>query len=217
MEKNLPNKSPSLYASLFPRNKKAAEMTIGTIIIIVLALVVLVILIFGFSTGWTNLWEKITAFGGGEVNVQSAVQSCQIACTIGGRYDYCDLEREIIFQKGKDAEKLTCGTLQKRPEQTGLECPAINCDTGENCESLGDRYKKYTNAGRTRCPAGTEVKNTADAPAPSPGQDRQAWCCQKRSSIEDAQKSLRLAECKSLTTTVDCTAADCIASECNIG
>ena len=60
-------------------NKKGAEMTIGTIIIIVLALVVLVVLIFGFSTGWSNLWEKITAFGGGEVNVQSVVQTFLIS------------------------------------------------------------------------------------------------------------------------------------------
>ena len=78
-------------------NKKGAEMTIGTIIIIVLALVVLVILVYGFSTGWSNLWGKITGFGGGEVNVQSVVQSCQLACTTGSRYDYCTLERTVIF------------------------------------------------------------------------------------------------------------------------
>ena len=59
------------------KNKKGAEMTIGTIIIIILALVVLVILVYGFSTGWTNLWEKITAFGGGKTNVQTIVQACQ--------------------------------------------------------------------------------------------------------------------------------------------
>ena len=48
-----------------PKGKKAAEMTIGTIVIIILALVVLVVIIYGFTTGWSNLWEKITGIGGG--------------------------------------------------------------------------------------------------------------------------------------------------------
>jgi len=48
-------------------NKAGAEMTIGTIIVIILALVVLVVLIYGFTTGWGNLWDKLTGYGGGNV------------------------------------------------------------------------------------------------------------------------------------------------------
>ena len=116
--------------SILGKNKKGAEMTIGTIIIIVLALVVLVILVSGFTTGWTNLWEKITAFGGGKVNVQSVVQSCQLACTTGSRYDYCELSRDVTFDETGDANVDNRGgwrCAQLEFKGTGLECPAIKC------------------------------------------------------------------------------------------
>jgi len=128
MRKLLKNKKG--MRSFLPKNKKAAEMTIGTIIIIVLALVVLVVLVYGFSTGWSNLWEKITAFGGGKVNVQSVVQSCQLSCTTGSRYDYCTLERKVIFDKTGDEnvdnrDGWKCAQLEYKG--TGLECSTINC------------------------------------------------------------------------------------------
>jgi len=108
-------------------NKKGAEMTIGTIIVIVLALVVLVILVYGFSTGWTNLWDKITGFGGGRVNVQTVVQSCQLACTTNSQYDYCNKTTAVIFSTDKKdtAEfakngKYNCKALESMG--TGLSC-----------------------------------------------------------------------------------------------
>ena len=77
------------------KNKKGAEMTIGTIVIIILAVIVLVILVYGFSTGWSNLWQKITGFGGGKETVSSTVQSCQVACASEAKYDYCKT-RKIV-------------------------------------------------------------------------------------------------------------------------
>ena len=41
-------------------NKKGQNLTLGTIILIVLGIAVLVFLIFGFYTGWNNMWSKIT-------------------------------------------------------------------------------------------------------------------------------------------------------------
>ena len=137
------------------KNKKGAEMTIGTIIIIVLALVVLVVLVYGFSTGWSNLWEKITAFGGGEVNVQSVVQSCQLACTTGSRYDYCVLDREVTFDEtGKDNPDNRDGwkCAQLKYKGTGLDCPAIKCgiagvnlngpDPNGECIEIGGKWNE---------------------------------------------------------------------------
>lgn len=108
-------------------NKKGAEMTIGTIIVIILALVVLVVIIYGFTTGWGNLWEKITGFGGGKVNVQTIVQSCQLACTTQSTYDYCTKERNVIFEK--DDQKngdYNCKALEN--EGVGLECDAFGSE-----------------------------------------------------------------------------------------
>ena len=106
-------------------NKKGAEMTIGTIIVIILALVVLVVIIYGFTTGWGNLWEKITGFGGGKDNVQSVVQSCQLACTTSSTYDWCSLKREVRTQDKPDFPA-TCNQLVN--EGVGLEkCNEIGC------------------------------------------------------------------------------------------
>ena len=45
-------------------NNKGQDLSIGTLILIVLGIVVLVLLILGFSMGWGNLWQKIDIFGG---------------------------------------------------------------------------------------------------------------------------------------------------------
>ena len=110
-------------------NKKAAEMTIGTIIIIILALVVLVVLIYGFTTGWGNLWENILGFGGGKVNVQTVVQSCQIACGTNSQYNYCEKKSDVVFEEDQPAVKdLTCFKLARDYPQSGLTCDTItNC------------------------------------------------------------------------------------------
>tara|TARA_Y100000034_G_scaffold33279_1_gene40815 strand:- start:258 stop:827 length:570 start_codon:yes stop_codon:yes gene_type:complete len=118
-------------------NKKGAEMTIGTIIIIVLALVVLVVLIFGFSTGWTNLWGKIIGFGGGEVNVQSIVQSCQLACTTGSTYDWCTKTRTLVIDDPDNPGRTITKKNKKCYELIGVgygldQCFDIRC---EKCET----------------------------------------------------------------------------------
>ena len=91
-------------------NKKGAEMTIGTIVLIVLALIVLVVLVFGFSQGWTNLWHKVIGFGGGKVNVQTIVQSCTVACHTKNVHGWCSA-KQVFFDEKKDAETLTCEQL----------------------------------------------------------------------------------------------------------
>lgn len=96
------------------RNKKAAEMTVGTIIIIVLALIVLVVLVVGFTGGWTNLWGRISSFFGGGSNVDSIVQACQVACTTSQQYEFCERMRTVktdteIFFVGKTDSQIVEG------------------------------------------------------------------------------------------------------------
>ena len=113
-------------------NKKGAEMTIGTIVMIILALVVLVVIIYGFTTGWGNLWDKVVNIGGGKINVQTVVQSCQIACTTNSQYDYCEKQRSIIIDdSGKPDDNLnTCQDLEA-DETYGLDpCENFDCVGG---------------------------------------------------------------------------------------
>ncbi len=86
-------------------------MTLGTIIAIVLGIAVLVFLIFGFSSGWNNLWSKVTAFGGGDVNVDTVNQACALACT-GGVDAYCNQVRTVHYNSTY-WEKGSCKALEK--------------------------------------------------------------------------------------------------------
>lgn len=138
-------------------NKKGAEMTIGTIIIIVLALIVLVILVYGFSTGWTNLWEKITGFGGGKINVQTIVQSCQLACTTSSEYDYCK-QRKLIEDADVDGKpdtprNVNCKELEGA--KYGLEvCDTVSCAPVEKGTCSGKPNPACSakdNAGESEC------------------------------------------------------------------
>ena len=118
------------------KGKKGAEMTIGTLVIIVLAIIVLVVLALGFGAGWSNLWGKITGYFS-PVNVDSVKQSCQYACTTKSSYDYCDRTRDVITlkvdgKKDKDTYKgFTCKELEAETLSfeacNEIDCPAMVC------------------------------------------------------------------------------------------
>ncbi|MGV8152383.1 MAG: hypothetical protein ACP5OG_04830 [Candidatus Nanoarchaeia archaeon] len=94
-------------------NKKGAEMTIGTIIVIILALLVLVVLIYGFTTGWGDLWGKMkNYFGfGSKVNIDEIKTACTLACTTNAEYAFCTQTRQVVFQEGQPAKPYTCFEL----------------------------------------------------------------------------------------------------------
>lgn len=97
-------------------------MTITTIIAIVLAVVILVFLIYGFSTGWGNLWSRINILGGGKANVNDISQVCLMACQTQDVYGFCNMEREVILENGS---KVSSGSLD------------VNCNTLATNEKLG--------------------------------------------------------------------------------
>ncbi|MCK4649768.1 hypothetical protein KAT36_00910 [Candidatus Pacearchaeota archaeon] len=111
-------------------NKKGQQMTLGTIIAIVLGIAVLVFLIFGFSTGWTNLWDRITAFGGGEANVDTIVQACALKCATQDVYGFCIANQTLKIGKGEDDIKESCNILatNDKYKKYGIKsCPGIAC------------------------------------------------------------------------------------------
>jgi hypothetical protein len=110
-------------------DKKGSEMTIGTLVVIVLAVIVLVVLIMGFSLGWKNLWAKINPFiggsSGGGNNVDSIKQACDILCQSGStgsggnvispssKVEYCKNIQTVVYGGGKANDKKTCNELSK--------------------------------------------------------------------------------------------------------
>lgn len=119
------------------KDKKAAEMTIGTIVVIILALVVLIFLIFGFSSGWNNIWQKILNFGGGGSNADSISQGCQAACATMNGYSYCGQIRTLTFED-KSKYVGSCNTLTNVPN-SGIAACSIDCSsyTLKKCGDIG--------------------------------------------------------------------------------
>ena len=104
-------------------------MTLGTIIAIVLGIAVLVFLIFGFSTGWNNMWNRITEFGGGGANVDTIVQACALDCTTGSEYGFCTQVRTVNYGDKKEAWN-----------GTGISNVTSSPGTCYNMSSGGDNY-----------------------------------------------------------------------------
>lgn len=107
-------------------NKKGQDLSIGTLILIVLGIIVLVLLVLGFSLGWGNLWEKINIFGGGN-SIGDVVTACNLAGTQGGNgvYGYCQDFKKVKVD-GK-TEYVNCLDTRVDPSLTNkLQCePAI--------------------------------------------------------------------------------------------
>jgi hypothetical protein len=76
--------------------KRGQQMTLGTIILIVLGIAVLVFLIYGFSTGWSNLWDRVTAFSG-KSNIDTIKQACALACTSNSEAAFCSDVRMVKY------------------------------------------------------------------------------------------------------------------------
>jgi len=139
------------------KSKKAQGMSTNTIILLILGLVVLVALIWGFSTGWQS-FKKIT----NPTNVDSLVEECQTACGLNQIYSFCSAERTLNVNEEDFEVKTSCKVLATLPafEKYGFEdCPSIDCDL--NCEEI----MIDGNNGQTDLEAGTyDVSVLADGP-----------------------------------------------------
>jgi len=73
------------------RNKRGAGEDIWIIIAIVIGVLALVLIAVGFTTGWSNLWEKFNLFTGGKGSLSSAAEACTITCGKGeaGKTAWC--------------------------------------------------------------------------------------------------------------------------------
>lgn len=121
-------------------NKRGAELTIGTLVIIVLAVIVLVVLVVGFTSGWGNLWANISAFFGGGVNLDTQVAACNTACLTKSTNAFCSQKRDVkasdnVFNK----EKATDGTT-------------ISPTNELNDKACKDLATTYNNLGFQDCP-----------------------------------------------------------------
>jgi hypothetical protein len=78
-------------------NKRADTSTIPIIIAIVVGITVLIFVVFGFTTGWGNFWEKIVGGRVSQSNLDTIMSSCQAACAQNDDAAYCQDSREVNF------------------------------------------------------------------------------------------------------------------------
>ena len=101
-------------------------MSISTVILLILGLVILVVLILGFTMGWSKVLPFVS-----KNNLDGVKNACSVACSTNGVYDYCGVMRDV-----KDGEndkfQATCNQLATQQvyinRNYGItECPGL-CD-----------------------------------------------------------------------------------------
>jgi hypothetical protein len=114
----------------FLESKKGQGMSTNTIVLLILGVLVLVVLILGFTMGWSRIAPFLS-----QSNVDDIVTSCESACTLNSKYDYCSQPRML-----KDAEKneveASCLVLAEVEEFSlyGIKSCEIECDL--SCENI---------------------------------------------------------------------------------
>jgi hypothetical protein len=114
------------------KSTKGQGMSTNTIILLILGLVVLVALIWGFATGWQS-FKKIT----NPTNVDTLIEECQTACGLNQIYSFCSAERTLNVLEEDLEVKTSCKVLATLPEfsKYGIEdCPSIDCEL--ECEDI---------------------------------------------------------------------------------
>ncbi|MBU0977539.1 MAG: hypothetical protein KKD18_03920 [Nanoarchaeota archaeon] len=134
-------------------NKKAQDLSIGTLILIVLGVVVLVLLILGFSMGWSNLWEKINIFGGGS-SISTVASACDLAAQQDNKYSYCQEFKKV--KVGQENEYLNCEDLRIQTSiNTKLSCDAsraqVNQAKKDLCAGFSDNERSKAKINNQKC------------------------------------------------------------------
>lgn len=129
-------------------NKRGQGMSTNTIILIILGLIVLVVLIIGFTQGWSSITPWISGS-----NVDSVSQACEVACSTGKTYDFCTSPRELKTDDG-NYEDVTCNyVVEEMPELGFEECPDVSCPQVivelQEGETLEDKCQETDYEGET--------------------------------------------------------------------
>jgi hypothetical protein len=111
-------------------NKRGMEMSISTIVVIVLAIVVLTLLIVFFTSQAGVLSDNVDAQTS-DSNVDAIIVACDGLVTAQSIYAYCCEKKNVI--PGGDAEdvKLTCQEISTvnwfGSRVAGMDCSSTNC------------------------------------------------------------------------------------------
>lgn len=159
-------------------NKRGQDLSVGTLVLIVLGVIVLVLLALGFSMGWGNLWNKINIFAGAS-DVDTKRSACLTAVSSNQHHAFCKEFTKV--RVGDQVVWMNCQDRRLNLEQT-LSCEKVesenvreqcsffvarrqidektfvnsqNCLSYSNCSDLGASDK-----GNNLCSGGDSFKLT---------------------------------------------------------
>lgn len=128
-------------------NKKGQGLSVNAIILIVLGIIVLVLMILGFTLGWSKILPFISTN-----NVNNLVTSCSAACSTNGQFDFCSSKRELKADE-VNLKDVTCNYISKNQTRYGIAaCPSVSCDSFVIVNAVSDadlQSKCVGNAGKT--------------------------------------------------------------------
>jgi len=101
-------------------NKRGQELSTGTIILLIVGIIILVLLVLGFTSGWSKVFPFLA-----KPNLDQVESACSSACTTGSVTDYCLSGRSFIPQTGNKLNDATCYYLATKSIINGCE---VNCD-----------------------------------------------------------------------------------------
>ncbi len=111
-------------------NKKAQGMSTSTIVLLILGIIILVVLVLGFTMGWSKLAPWIQSD-----NIATVKASCDIACQTNNQYGYCS-DIKDVNDGNNDEFQESCYNLANDPEgkysgrNYGIAtCPQITCSS----------------------------------------------------------------------------------------
>ncbi len=110
-------------------NKRGQELSIGTLVLIVLGIIVLVLLVLGFSMGWENLFSKIGIFQGSDLS--SMVAACKVAVSSQSQASFCEFKKVKI--EG-NTENINCADSRVTPSLGG---DTLTCNSPEKNTCMG--------------------------------------------------------------------------------
>jgi hypothetical protein len=178
------------------KNKRGQDLSIGTLILIVLGIIVLVLLILGFTMGWGNLWAKINIFGS-YATKSDVINACKLAASSQDTYTFCDKGfsyKEEVGGQTTTVKDVKCTSLVNLlgdvtppacPSGTGGNPPvppATPAVTGKTCAQVGTEAGKATswdapNLATGKCMSTkTDVSNQVTDQADK-GANQGKFCC----------------------------------------
>jgi len=94
------------------RNKKAFQLTIGTIVILILAALLLLFLILFFTGSAGPLLGKIKSYFSSS-NVDNVIEGCNILADTNQEYSFCCEKKKVVYfeESSKEEGEFSCFEL----------------------------------------------------------------------------------------------------------